>query len=105
MTAFAPTGDFDLNGMIDFAARRSEGTLLLYLGNGHGGFAGTKVIGHGWQIFSAITGVGDWDGNGAPDLLARRSDGTLWDYAGNGASGFFPPFRIGTGLGPFRIAA
>lgn len=105
MTAFAPTGDFDMNGTIDFAARRSDGTLLLYLGNGHGGFAGTKVIGRGWQIFSAITGVGDWDGNGAPDLLARRTDGTLWDYPGNGASGFYPSFRIGTGWGPFRMAA
>lgn len=105
MTAFAPTGDFDMNGTIDFAARRSDGTLVLYLGNGHGGFAGTKVIGHGWNIFTAITGVGDWDGNGAPDLLARRSDGTLWDYAGNGASGFYSPFQIGSGWGSFRMAA
>lgn len=105
MTAFAPTGDFDLNGTIDFAARRSDGTLLLYLGNGRGGFAGTKVIGHGWQIFTSITGVGDWDGNGAPDLLARRTDGTLWDYPGNGSTGFFPSFRIGSGWGSYRMAS
>jgi hypothetical protein len=105
MSAFAPTGDFDMNGTVDFITRRTDGSLLLYRGNGHGGFAETTVIGHGWNMFTSITGVGDWDGNGAPDLLARRTDGTLWDYAGNGGTGFFPSFKIGGGWSTLRLAS
>jgi hypothetical protein len=49
MTALFSPGNFDKAGGPDIVARRSDGTLVLYKGNGTGGFAGTAVIGTGWN--------------------------------------------------------
>jgi hypothetical protein len=105
MSSFDATGDFDLNGTVDFITRRTDGALLLYRGDGHGGFAGgAQVIGNGWNIFTGITGVGDWDGDGVPDLLARKSDGTMWFYPGAGDGHFLSSTKVGSGWGSFRLA-
>lgn len=106
MTGFAASGDWDSNGTVDFIARRRDGVLFLYQGNGAGGFAGApRVIGRGWQIFTGLTGPGDWDGDGDSDLLARRTDGSLWLYEGAGTGGFDRARRIGAGWGPFRLGS
>ena len=106
MTALAATGDFDSNGTVDFVARRNDGVLLLYPGDGRGSFGGSpRMIGRGWQGFSAIVGPGDWNGDGAADLLARRTDGTLRLYPGNGSGSFGVSTRIGTGWNGMRFAA
>jgi hypothetical protein len=62
--------------------------LLLYRGNGAGGFAGAgEQIGSGWAPFTALLAV-DFSGDRRVDLLARQSDGTMLMYRGNGRGGF-----------------
>ncbi len=76
-TALLAPGDFSGDGKPDILARRSDGALLLYRGNGDSGFAGApQVVGSGWQTFTALLGPGDWNGDGKVDVLARASDGT-----------------------------
>jgi hypothetical protein len=48
-------GDWDRDGNPDLLARRAaDGTLLLYRGNGTGGFLPPRAVGSGWQHFSLI---------------------------------------------------
>ena len=78
------------DGKQDLLARNTDGTLLLYRGNGRGGFlTGTgESIGSGWGGFTALVAPGDFSGDSHPDLLALQPDGTLLLYRGNGESGF-----------------
>jgi hypothetical protein len=82
-------GDFTGDGNGDVLARRSDGTLWLYAGNGRGGWAaGGTQIGLGWQVFDQILPGGDLDRDGRSDVLALRPDGTLLRYSGNGRGGW-----------------
>jgi SpoIID/LytB domain protein len=79
-----PAGDLSGDGHTDLLARTSTGTLVLYLGNGAGGFTGSRQLTTGWQMFSHIT-AGDFDGDGRTDVAGvRSSDGRLYFYAGLG---------------------
>ena len=93
-----PVGDFDGDGLTDLVARHaSDGALWLYRGNGKGGFKGYKVVGRGWQIFTAIVGAGDFDSDGNVDVLARLANGDLRLYPGDGAGGWKTVRTIGLG--------
>jgi hypothetical protein len=49
-TALAGTGDFTSDGRPDLLTRKAAGDLLLYRGNGAGGFqSGHTVIGYRWS--------------------------------------------------------
>ena len=89
-TAVLPGGDFSGDGRPDVLARRGDGTLLMYRGDGAGGWiTGTgEPIGTGWGPFTALASGGDFSGDGRADILARQSDGTLLLYRGNGTGGF-----------------
>lgn len=104
-TAVFSSGDFSGDGRPDLLARQSDGALLMYRGDGFGGFAtGTaEKIGSGWQSFTALLGPGDWTGDGKADILARTQAGALLLYRGNGAGGFLTGTaeQIGSGWGPF----
>ena len=54
MTAIFSPGDFDGSGTPDVLARKADGKLLLYRGNGRGGFGAVSTVGSGWGKFSAI---------------------------------------------------
>ena len=56
-----------------------DGALLMYRGNGAGGWVtGTgEPVGSGWAAFTALAGGGDFSGDGKADVLARRPDGEL----------------------------
>ena len=83
--------EFSGDRRIDLLARNPDGTLLMYRGNGRGGFVtGTgESLGGGWQGLHLA--------RGARRLQRRRqarhprrdkSDGALLLYRGNGDSGF-----------------
>lgn len=98
-------GDFDEDGHPDVLARKPDGTLWLYRGNGNGGFVqGATQIDSGWNAFVEITAAGDFDGDGHADVMARKSDGTLWLYpgAGNGTFQQNTATQIGNGWDTFN---
>jgi hypothetical protein len=99
------TGDWSGDGEPDILAVPSDGRLLMYRGNGSGGFVTGQgeQIGTGFAAFTALLLVRDWSGDGKPDLLARASDGRLLMYRGNGGGGFVSGRgeQIGTGWGGF----
>jgi hypothetical protein len=92
-------GDFTGDGKSDIIARKPNGDLMLYAGNGGAGFSGSpKRIGAGWQVFDRLLSTGDWNGDGKSDIIARKPNGDLIFYAGNGLGGFAAAGkRIGAG--------
>ena len=103
-TALLAPGDFSGDGKKDILARQSDGSLLLYRGDGDSGFASGGVkIGSGWGGFTALLAPGDWNGDRKADVLARTSDGKLFLYRGNGAGGWVTgrAEQIGSGWGGF----
>lgn len=96
-------GSWDGVAGTDIIARvPGSGALLLYPGNGAGGFGSKRTIGSGWQGFSQIFSPGDWDGDGHNDLLAIvKSTGELRMYRGNGTGGFLGMKVIGSGWSRF----
>jgi GH25 family lysozyme M1 (1,4-beta-N-acetylmuramidase) len=91
-------GDISGDGHADVLARKPDGTLWLYRGNGKGMLTGPTQIGAGWQVYDALIAPGDVNGDGKPDLLARKPDGTLWFYAGTGTSGSTADGGFGGGI-------
>jgi len=85
------------SGPVDLAARDAHGKLWLYPGTGTGGFAKSRLIGVGWNAFTAILGPGDFTGDGHADIIARDSANRLWLYPGNGLGGFLHAVQIGAG--------
>ena len=82
------SADWSGDGKGDVLAIDPNGGLLMYRGNGTGGFvAPYPQIGSGWGSFTALLAT-DWSGDRRPDLLARQQDGTLLMYRGNGRGGF-----------------
>ena len=74
---------FDLNGdtIRELVARRSDGTLWLYLSNGPFSFeAGTK-IGHGWDGMRNLTVMADQDGDGRAELFGVDHQQQLRRYS------------------------
>ena len=58
-TALTSRGDFSGDGNPDILARASDGALLLYRGNGRGGFITPyPQVGAGWQSLTYITLIG-----------------------------------------------
>jgi hypothetical protein len=77
-------GDFNSDGNNDVLARRPEGTLWFYAGDGTGKLSQSRRIGTGWNIFDRVVAGWNLDADPAPDLVARRPDGSLWSYSGTG---------------------
>jgi hypothetical protein len=103
-TALLLVRDWSGDGKPDLLARAPDGRLLMYRGNGAGGFVTGRgePIGTGWGQFSALLAPGDWSGDGHADLLARGSDGVLWLYRGDGQGGFASSrVQIGVGWAQF----
>ena len=79
--------DWNGDGPGDVLAVHPDGRLLLYAGNGSGGWAPPvprPIGGAGWTAFSALMAPGDFSGDGKPDLLVRDAQGQLLMYRGNG---------------------
>ncbi len=87
----------------DVVAARTDGALVLYPGNGKGGFLSSyPQIGSGWNSRDMIRHAQDFDGDGKRDLIARNpSNGDLWLYRGNGTGGFLGQYVNGRGWNVF----
>ncbi|WP_447924846.1 FG-GAP repeat domain-containing protein [Georgenia muralis] len=99
MSALVGPGDFNGDRNTDVLAREAAtGRLVLYPGNGRGGWLPRVPYGTGWNAMNALVGPGDFNGDRTPDLLAREAaTGDLWLYPGNGAGGWLPRVRVGIG--------
>ena len=104
-TAFLAPGDFSGDGKPDVLVRDGDGRLLMYRGDGAGGWAegARQTVGSGWSGFTALLAPGDFSGDGKPDILARDSNGALFMYRGDGDGGWLTGTaeKIGSGWGPF----
>ncbi|RAZ31648.1 VCBS repeat-containing protein [Microbacterium sp. SMR1] len=91
--------DFDGDRRVDVLARDAAGNLMLYRGDGMGGWLTGKgeLVGVGWQIINSLSAAGDVDGDGVNDLIGRRTDGTLWLYGTSGRGGWGSIRQIGVG--------
>ncbi|OJF11524.1 FG-GAP repeat domain-containing protein [Couchioplanes caeruleus] len=102
-TAIFSPGDFSGDGFADVLVRNTAGELLLYRGNGKGGWLnGTapEKIGSGWNKHTAILSPGDFTGDGFADVLVRNTAGELLLYRGNGKGAWLngtAPDKIGSG--------
>lgn len=82
------------------ARKASTGQLLLYPGDGRGGFGAVRDLGTGWNTYDMLLAGGDWDGDGKADLMGRvAADGDLVLFRGDGRGGVASSARIGNGWG------
>ncbi|MBB4693906.1 FG-GAP-like repeat-containing protein [Paractinoplanes abujensis] len=106
-TAVFSPGDFNGDGYVDVLTRNSAGKLLMYRGNGKGGWIDPSTnieVGSGWNQFTAIFSPGDFTGDGFADVIGRTSTGELKLYRGNGKGGWLNgtnPDVIGSGWNSF----
>ncbi|MEV5283272.1 FG-GAP-like repeat-containing protein [Streptomyces sp. NPDC052811] len=78
-------GDYTGDSNADILAEWTDGTLHLYIGDGHGKLAaGPQMI--GGNTWSGVTHLipGDFSGDGKTDVAAVWGDGSLHLYAGDG---------------------
>ncbi|MCR2765118.1 VCBS repeat-containing protein [Microbacterium sp. zg.B48] len=88
--------DFDGDRNVDVVGRDASGNLVMYRGDGVGGWlGGLTTVGNGWGGVNALFYAGDFDGDSAPDMIARLADGALWLYPGSGSGGWRTPRAIG----------
>ncbi|MDZ5621215.1 N-acetylmuramoyl-L-alanine amidase [Nocardioides sp. HM23] len=88
-----PIGRWDRDGAPDSLIRTRSG-LVLYYGNGPGGFTRQKSMALPVRGYDWLIGVDDVDLIGHSDLIARtRSTGQLWVIPGS-ADGFRAPVAI-----------
>jgi hypothetical protein len=102
-------GDFSGDGKPDILGRTPAGQLIMWKGNGAGGFldggAQTLVGGAGWEAFDKLIAGGDFTGDGKPDIIGRTPAGQLIMWRGNGAGAFLDggaQTLIGTGFNAFN---
>ena len=91
--------DFSGDEKPDVIARTSAGALLMYSGNGAGGWSGVGTIGSGWSIMNHVFAAGDFSGDGHEDVMARDYAGRLHLYRGDGHGGWLGWGVVGTGWG------
>ncbi len=95
-SSYIVSGDFNGDGVPDFAIGTSSG-VLVFLGTGTGGF----TAGAGSPIAVGALAIGDFDGDGVQDLAGVTSgSNSVTVLLGNGAGGFAAstgsPFVVGT---------
>jgi hypothetical protein len=78
------SGDFNADGKNDLLARKPDGTVWFYAGDGTGRPGVARRIATGWNIFDTLISGSNLNSDAFPDVIARKPDGTLWAYLGTG---------------------
>lgn len=94
------SGDLNRDSAADVLAVTSTGQLLLYPGNGAGGWGAATTVDPSWGSL-AFTPLGDFTSDGVADIARVEANGDLTLLAGNGRGGYLAPVRIGTGWNMF----
>ena len=96
---------YNADWMPELIGRTPSGDLLLYSGDGYGGWAtgSGQQIGSGWNVFTRIIAPGDWSGDNNTDVLGVLPNGDLRMFTGNGNHGWLDPSGQTVGTG-FQIA-
>ena len=81
------SADYTRDGKADLLAVNADSDLVVFPGNGSGGFLAPSVVTSGWGVYRHLTHT-DLNGDGRADMLAVRSDGLLEYYAGGSGGGF-----------------
>lgn len=97
----ASVGDFSGDGKTDVLFLHHNGTLLMYTGNGAGGWLGSSQIATGWTDKDKIFGKGSVTGDAKADLYARNTAGNLHLYPGTGSS-LGTPTLVGSGWNAYQ---
>jgi hypothetical protein len=100
----APAGAGDVSGDLnaDVVAQTSDGGVLVYRGNGKGGWNGSVTASKGWAPDDKLVTLGDFTGDGINDLGRVGKDGVFELLKGTGAGKYASPAAIGTGWGGYR---
>lgn len=86
--AFSP-GDFNNDGKSDVIGVLPNGDMLLYLGNGAGGWInGVGTLLATGATFASFIAPGDFNGDGNRDVIGVTAGGDLSLYRGNGSGGW-----------------
>ncbi|WP_460498425.1 FG-GAP repeat domain-containing protein [Glycomyces tarimensis] len=97
-------GDFNGDGASDVLARDADSTrMYVYLGDGNGGYSGTRIAWGTWSSMSTIVSGHDYNGDGINDVIAvHKSTGYLWLYPGTGDGYLESRIQIGSGWNAMR---
>ena len=97
------SADFNNDGKLDFAtANWSSNTVSVKLGDGNGGFSGTKTLTTGGHPTSIITR--DFNKDGKQDLAVANYYGSSFQvYLGNGDGSFISKPPVSTGSNPYSL--
>lgn len=99
--AQAGAGDVsgDLNA--DVVAQNAQGNVVVYRGNGRGGWNGTVTASSGWEARDKLVTLGDFTGDGVSDVGRVGADGAFELLKGTGAGTYGAPSVIGSGWGSY----
>ncbi|MGQ7310502.1 FG-GAP repeat domain-containing protein [Microbacterium arabinogalactanolyticum] len=92
--------DIDGDGKPDVLAQADGGNLLVYRGDGAGGWKGSTTARTDWSGQLKMIPVGDFDGDGFSDVASVDSSGRLLLWSGDGSGALRAPRQIGQGWDP-----
>src|ERR1022692_532632 len=96
--------DVNGDGNLDLViGQTSPGGVVVYLGDGKGGFTQSQAITDALNAPGAVM-VADLNGDGIPDIGLMEA-GTLGIFLGNGNGTFAAPYYIGAGENPGNVVA
>jgi hypothetical protein len=97
-------GDFNSDGKQDIAvASYGQGTVLIRLGDGAGGFSGTSTVTVGSNPYSVA--IGDFNNDGKQDFAtANIGSANVSIRLGDGAGNFSGTTTVGVGTSPQEVA-